>query len=62
MSIIKIKPTYEIINEMSEIEKNIDLLINRYNELSNELTDRFPFLGKEETFKNKEIKPKVKEK
>lgn len=62
MSIIKIKPTFEIVNEMGEIEQTINMLIERYNELSTELLERFPLLEKDEYFVNKEIKPKVKEK
>lgn len=62
MSIIKIKPTFEIVNEMGEIEETINMLMARYNELSTELLERFPILEKDEYFVNKEIKPKVKEK
>ena len=49
------KPTNEIISEMSFLDQEIYLKTMKYNLLSQELLRRFPYLAKEETFKEKEI-------
>lgn len=48
-------PTFELIDQMSYLEKEIYLKTIKYNLLSQELIRRFPFLEKDETFREKEV-------
>lgn len=54
----------EILTEMEEISNLINLLVYRYNYLSDELIRRFPFLENDDLFKNIkiEVESKGKEK
>ena len=47
------KPLNEIMMDMIEIEKLIDLYIYKYNLLNYEVCRRFPFLEEQEYFKPK---------
>ena len=48
-------PTNELINSMTELDRQIDLMIYRYNKVRDELVRRFPPLGNEKEFKPKEL-------
>ena len=47
------KPLNEIMMDMMEIERLIDLYIYKYNLLNYEVCSRFPFLEEQEYFKPK---------
>lgn len=48
-------PTCELVNELSILELEINLNILKYNIYAKELTRRFPFLEKEDSFKQKKL-------
>lgn len=47
---------YELIEEMTKLDKEIDLLILKYEKLRLEIIKRFPPLEDESSFKKKELK------
>ena len=51
MENLKTKPLVDIITELSRLEREINLKIQKYNLLSNEVCRRFPIPEIEENFK-----------
>jgi len=45
------KPTIEIVNDLTYLEKEIEMNTLKYNLLLKEIKKRFPFLESEEAFK-----------
>lgn len=53
-------PTNELVSELSRLEKQIDLMILKYNLINSELISRFPFLEKQSEFQPKVLKKELK--
>ena len=47
------KPLVELITEMSKLDKEIDILMLKYEKLRLEVVKRYPFVENDEVFKQK---------
>lgn len=50
------KTTHELVMELSRLEQEIDLKIEKHNLILKEMYKRFPFLEKQDEFKPKVLK------